>query len=310
MMVSYEDMILENTIETDVLMNPQKKHFQKVALFGRRVEGIEETLLAIKAYLSNYPVEVVLEPSTAELLPDSRLTVLPQTLLCKNCDLLIVVGGDGSMLNAAHMAADYGLPVLGINRGRLGFLTDIKPDELDKIDDVLSGNFIEEERFLLEATVNHLNGDVSHAIALNDVVLLPGNLAHMIEFQVKINDQMICYQRADGIIIATPTGSTAYALSGGGPILHPGLDAIVLVPMFPHTLSSRPIVVKSNSAIDIHLSANNQAPSRVSCDGQERIILEPGEKITICRKAETLRLIHPLDYNYFETLRKKLGWEG
>jgi NAD+ kinase len=305
-----EDVFLEDDLKTNVF-KPQKSCFKQVALLGRqRIEGIEETLLTLKNYLLNYPIDVVLEETTAKLIPEANLPILAKELLCKNCDLIIVVGGDGSLLNAAHIAADYNLPVLGINRGRLGFLTDIRPDELDKIDAVLSGKYVEEERFLLQTKIFHPNGDVTEGIALNDVVLLPGNIAHMIEFEVHINKQMICNQRADGIIIATPTGSTAYALSGGGPILHPQLDAIVLVPMFPHTLSSRPIVVKGNSEITIILSLTNEACPRVSCDGEKRIPLAPGGGVMIKKKAETLRLIHPLDYNYFETLREKLGWEG
>lgn len=291
-------------------MKSKKHYFRKVALIGRqRVEGIEETLLTVKDYLLQHPVEVVLEPDTAELIPDAGLPVYPKELLCKNCDLIIVVGGDGSMLNAAHIAVDYGLPVLGINRGRLGFLTDIRPDELHKVNEVLAGKFVEEERFLLQAKIEHDGKNSIESIALNDVVLLPGNIAHMIEFDVYVNEQLIYTQRADGIIVATPTGSTAYALSGGGPILHPTLDAIVLVPMFPHTLSSRPIVLKGDSIITIILSPSNEASPRVSCDGQKRIPLDPGGKLIIKKKPEPLRLIHPLDYNYFKTLREKLGWE-
>jgi NAD+ kinase len=308
-------MVIDGDIilESNRTMNDKFKRsqFKKVALLGRQhVEGIEETLLALKNYLLHYPIEVVLEPETAQMIPEAKIPIFPKELLCKNCDLMIVVGGDGSLLNAAHIAVDYGLPVLGINRGRLGFLTDVRPDELNKIDEVLSGKYIEEHRFLLEAAIYHANGDITHSIALNDVVLLPGNIAHMIEFEVHVDNQMICYQRADGIIVATPTGSTAYALSGGGPILHPGLDAIVLVPMFPHTLSSRPIVVKSDNEITIYLAPSNKAVPRVSCDGQARIPLEPGGKIRIKKKPKKLRLIHPLDYNYYETLREKLGWEG
>lgn len=307
-MVKCEDVILEKSVKTE---KSGKSHppFRKVALLGRqRVEGIEETLLALQDYLLQYPIEVVLEPDTAELIPDSDLPIFSKELLCRNCDLLIVVGGDGSMLNAAHIAINYGLPVLGINRGRLGFLTDIRPDELYKIDDVLAGKYIEEHRFLLEAEI-HTGTTVKKTLALNDVVLLPGNIAHMIEFEVSINGQVICTQRADGIIVATPTGSTAYALSGGGPILHPQLDALVLVPMFPHTLSSRPIVVKSDSEISITLSPLNEASPRVSCDGQQRIPIAPGGKIVIKKYPVMLRLIHPLDYNYYQTLREKLGWE-
>lgn len=307
-MVTCEDAVLEN-VNINSLKKSIHSPFRKVALLGRqRVEGIEETLLALRDYLLTYPIDVVLEPDTAEMIPDANLPIFSKELICKNCDLLIVVGGDGSMLNAAHIAIKYGLPVLGINRGRLGFLTDIRPDELNQLGDVLSGKYIEEHRFLLNAQIQ-TQDRTKEMVALNDVVLLPGNIAHMIEFEVRINNQVICTQRADGIIVATPTGSTAYALSGGGPILHPQLDAIVLVPMFPHTLSSRPIVVKSDSEIMIHLSPSNEVSPRVSCDGQERIPLSPGGKIIIKKNPETLRLIHPLDYNYYQTLREKLGWE-
>lgn len=285
--------------------------FKRIALLGRQNEkGIEKTLLVVKDYLVSLDIEVVLEPSTAQLIPDSDLPVLPKELLCKNCDLIVVVGGDGSMLHGAHIAAQYDIPVLGINRGRLGFLTDIRPDELYKIREVLSGEYIQEERFLLTAVVLHEDQTTSGSCdALNDVVLLPGNVAHMIEFEIHIDNQIICTQRADGIIIATPTGSTAYALSGGGPILHPGLNAIVLVPMFPHTLSSRPIVVKGDSDITIVLVKDHGVAPRVSCDGKQRIPLSPGDKIHIKKKAKKLILIHPQEYNYFATLREKLGWE-
>lgn len=284
--------------------------FKRVALLGRQNdEGIEKTLRTLKDYLTSLNVEVVLEPNTAKLIPEADLPIFPQELLCKNCDLIVVVGGDGSMLSAAHIAAQFEIPVLGINRGRLGFLTDIRPDELYKISEVLSGKYIKEERFLLTAKILHDDKITKESHALNDVVLLPGNVAHMIEFEIYIDQQIICTQRADGIIIATPTGSTAYALSGGGPILHPGLNAIVLVPMFPHTLSSRPIVVKGDCTITLVLVKDHGIAPRVSCDGQQRIPLAPGDKIQIQKKLEKLILIHPKDYNYFETLRQKLGWE-
>lgn len=291
-------------------MLTRHKAFTRVALLGRQNdEGIEKTLRTLKDYLNTLNVDVVLEPNTAKLIPEADLPIFPQELLCRTCDLIVVVGGDGSMLNAAHIAAQYEIPVLGINRGRLGFLTDIRPDELYKISEVLAGNFIKEERFLLTAKVLRDGSVVKESYALNDVVLLPGNVAHMIEFEIYIDDQIICTQRADGMIIATPTGSTAYALSGGGPILHPGLDAIVLVPMFPHTLSSRPIVVKGDCGITLVLVKDHGVAPRVSCDGQQRIPLAPGDKIHIKKKLEKLMLIHPCDYNYFETLRQKLGWE-
>jgi NAD+ kinase len=201
------------------------------------------------------------------------------------------------------------VPVLGINRGRLGFLTDINPNEIDnKVTEVLNGHYIEEKRFLLNVRIQAAKQKQTADIALNDVVLLPGDVAHMIEFSITINDQFVCNHRADGMIVATPTGSTAYALSGGGPILHPSLDALVLVPMFPHTLSARPIVVGAASVIQIKISDTNEKPPRLSCDGQKPIELPLGAIIEIQKNPQALRLIHPTDYNYFETLRLKLQW--
>lgn len=285
------------------------KKFNKIALMGRiGVEGVPETLITLKDYLLSKKKAVVIEKNTAEMMDDNTLNILAADTLHNKADLLIVVGGDGSMLHAAHIAVPQGLPVLGINRGHLGFLTDIHPDELEKIDTILEGRYQEEHRFLLETTIEIDNQTIAHDVGLNDVVLLPGDVAQMIEFDIYVNDEFVCNQRADGLIVATPTGSTAYALSGGGPILHPQLCAIALVPMFPHTLSSRPIVVQGTSKIKIVIADHNDTSPYVSCDGQNRVAVSPGGQIHIHKKAKQLRLIHPEDYNYYDTLRKKLDW--
>lgn len=287
-----------------------KPGFNRIALIGREgTTGVPETLTALIDYLRTKKKQVVLEESAVQMIKDGRLPVIAAKDLKKHADLLIVVGGDGSMLNAAHIAVAQQLPVLGINRGRLGFLTDIHPDHFDKIDAILNGQYQEESRFLLDASIKCNSKLIANEAALNDVVLLPGDVAQMIEYDVYINDEFVCNQRADGLIVATPTGSTAYALSGGGPILHPTLDAIVLVPMFPHTLSSRPIVVRSNSKIRITIAKENDVSPYVSCDGQTRVAVAPGSDIQIQKKPQELRLIHPQDYNYYETLRRKLDWE-
>ena len=283
--------------------------FKRIALMGRqRTDAINETLLALKTFLRSRQVEVVFEQETAALLSQQNKPAIPADQLAKHSDLIIAVGGDGSLLKAAHVAVNQNLPVLGINRGRLGFLTDIRPEEFSKVGAVLDGNYTEEQRFLLTASLYDHDHLIKQQDALNDVVLLPGNVAQMIEFAIHIKQRFVCTQRADGLIAATPTGSTAYALSGGGPILHPSLKAIVLVPMFPHTLSNRPIVVPSDSDIEIVINEENDVSPFVSCDGQERVAISPGSKIKIQQKAEVLRLIHPKEYNYFETLRTKLGW--
>lgn len=287
-----------------------KQGFHRIALIGREgTEGVPETLIALIDYLLAQKKQVLLEATAAQMIKDTHLPIVAANDLKKNADLLIVVGGDGSLLNAAHIAVAQQLPVLGINRGRLGFLTDIPPDHLDKIEAILKGHYQEEKRFLLDAHIKHDGKKIANADALNDVVLLPGDVAQMIEFDICINDEFVCSQRADGLIVATPTGSTAYALSGGGPILHPSLDAIVIVPMFPHTLSSRPIVVQGSSEIKIIIAKENNVSPNVSCDGQTRIAVLPGGHITIQKKTDYLRLIHPRDYNYYDTLRRKLDWE-
>ncbi len=284
--------------------------FHKILLMGRPgVVGVPPTLLALKDYLLSLNVELVVEKNTSHMMGKHKLPIVSSEKLPQDCSLLIVVGGDGSLLTAAHIALPHNLPVLGINRGRLGFLTDIHPDELTKISAILSGHYQEEKRFLLATQLIHDEKLISEDVALNDVVLLPGDVAQMIEFEIIVNNEFVCTQRADGLIVATPTGSTAYALSGGGPILHPHLNAIVFVPMFPHTLSSRPVVIDGDSRIDICIGKNNETSPYVSCDGQTRVALPPGGKIQIRKNPEQLRLIHPIDYHYFTTLREKLGWE-
>jgi len=286
------------------------KPFKNIVLIGRPgVAGVPETLEALKDHLESHDVSMVIEKNSAPLVKNHKLPIVSTDNLPSESDLIIVVGGDGSLLNAAHTALHQNIPILGINRGRLGFLTDIHPDELAKVSDVLNGQYQEERRFFLSATLQHEDKIIHKTTALNDIVLLPGKLVHMIEFETYINDHFVCKQRADGLIVASPTGSTAYALSGGGPILHPKLDAIVLVSMFPHTLSSRPIVVAGDSKIEIIITNDNETSPSVSSDGRTRVAIPPGGKISIHKYPVHLRLIHPQDYSYYATLREKLGWE-
>jgi NAD+ kinase len=295
-------------------MNPSIRHnkpFTHIALVGRqRRDGVEKTLLELHDFLIAKGWPVVLEQETAAALSSRQMTGTPAARLNESCDLLIVVGGDGSLLHAAHIAVQQNLPVLGVNRGRLGFLTDIRPNEFAKIERILLGEYLEEKRFMLVGKIKHQDKIITQFDALNEIVLSPGKIAHMIEFMVMIDEQFVYDQKADGLIIATPTGSTAYALSGGGPILHPHLNAMVLVPMFPHTLSNRPIVLDADSCIAIKIPENSGTASFVSGDGQESIEMAVGYTLYIEKKAEKLRLIHPLDYNYFGTLRAKLGWQS
>jgi len=285
--------------------------FKKVILFGKRhrEKSTISTLLELSAYLQTIGIQVSIEQETAKMADINNLPTVTEDNLHSD-ELIIVVGGDGSLLNAARIASEKNIPVLGINRGRLGFLTDIKPDQFSDIEHILKGHYLEEKRFLLNADIIANTQIIHHQTALNDIVLLPGDVAHMIEFSIEIDGQLMCTQRADGLIVATPTGSTAYALSGGGPILHPQLDAVVLVPMFPHKLTSRPIVISGNSDIKISIDKNNDTAPRLSCDGEEYISLESDHTVHISKNKNPLTLIHPENYQYFSTLRTKLQWEN
>lgn len=278
-------------------------HFQHIALIGRAGKNTMDTLHAVVDFLQQQSLNIYIEEKTSTMMEENHYATFNDDHIPADIDLMIVVGGDGSLLNAAHIALPLNIPVLGINRGRLGFLTDIHPTEIFKIGEVLHGEYLAEHRFLLTA-----HNEKPLGLALNDVVLSPGD-AQLIEFDIVINNQFVCQQRADGLIIATPTGSTAYALSGGGPILHPSLNAIVLVPMFPHTLSNRPIVIDGDANIEIIIHSQNKAAPFFSCDGQHRTPVSLNKKITIQKHEKKLQLIHPKSYDYFTTLRQKLGWQ-
>lgn len=226
----------------------------------------------------------------------------------RQADLAIVVGGDGNMLGAARVLSQYEIGVIGVNRGNLGFLTDLDPDDvMEPLLEVLQGNYKTEFRYLLSASVTSGGATTGQNNAINEMVLHSDKVAHMIEFEVYVDNEFMFSQRSDGLIIATPTGSTAYSLSAGGPILTPNLDAMTLVPMFPHTLSSRPIVVDGNSQIRIRVAHDND-PLHISCDGHVTVAVVPGDEITIEKHPQQLRLIHPRNYNYYHVLRNKLKW--
>lgn len=283
--------------------------FKTVGIFGRvKSPGVIETIQALIAYLEFLKQPFLIDAETAASLKETNLPIAPRDSLTKQCHLLIVVGGDGSLLHAAHTVLHDEIPVLGINRGRLGFLTDINPAELSQIKAILEGHYISEKRFLLTAHVEHHGKHLGQSDALNEVALIPDSVPHMNEFEIYIDDQFVCSQDSDGVIVATPTGSTAYALSGGGPILHPKLDAMVIVPMFPHSLNMRPLVIEGNHRVTIVITPNNSTTPRLTCDSQAHINAPPGSRITIQKKSQQLHLIHPKDYDYYETLRSKLHW--
>ena len=284
--------------------------FHNIGLIGRLgSKKVVDTLKSMISFLTDQNFNIILDRRVADLMPGHGLQISSKKSMGKLCDLVIVGGGDGSLLGAARALARYDVPLLGVNRGQLGFLTDISPSEFEtKFKEILANKYTEEERFLLKVEVTRNGEIVGEADALNDMVLHPGKATRMIEFDLYVEGDYVYTQRSDGLIIATPTGSTAYSLSGGGPIMHPKLDALVLVPMFPHTLSSRPIVVDGNSELRIIISDENETYPIVSCDGQVSINLAPGDVITITKHQHKLKLLHPEGYNFYRTCREKLGW--
>ncbi|KJY85332.1 inorganic polyphosphate kinase [Vibrio galatheae] len=290
-----------------------KKPFEVIAIIGKpRDQQAIATHRELYTWLQSEGYKVYIDDRLREILSDIPSDDFASLIqLGRIADLAIVVGGDGNMLGAARVLSRFDISVIGVNRGNLGFLTDLNPEEFKTaLSKVLSGEFIEEQRFLLEAEV-HRHGQVkSHNAALNEAVLHPGQVAHMIEFEVYIDDSFAFSLRADGLIVSTPTGSTAYSLSGGGPILSPSLNAISLVPMFPHTLSSRPLVVDSKRQIKLVVSPDNRGTLEVSCDGQVSLPVSPGDEVHIYQSPNVLQLIHPQDYSYYHVLRNKLGWSS
>lgn len=287
--------------------------FRTLALIGKtNNDEVNQTIAALYEFLRAQGYEVLTESRLARQLPCPPEDCMDIVELGKSADLAIVVGGDGHMLGAARVLARYDVPVIGVNRGNLGFLTDLSPHDFKaSLQQVLSGDYQTEHRFLLETIIYRHGEPKSSNTALNEAVLHPGKIAHMIEYSVYIDDSFVFSQRADGMIVSTPTGSTAYALSAGGPILMPQLDVMTLVPMFPHTLSCRPIVIDAHRQVKLVISPDNPDEQlHVSCDGHVTLSVHPGDEIIIRRAPHHLTLLHPKDYDYFNVLRTKLGWSN
>jgi NAD+ kinase len=288
-----------------------REPFRNIGLIAKSES--EQALYSLRQlvhFLHGRDAHVILDRELGEALPELKLQAASRAQLGESCDLVIVVGGDGCLLGAARALARYDVPVLGINRGRLGFLTDILPSEIEsRVGQVLDGDYHIEPRFLLDLEVRRGKTVVGEGSALNDVVLLSGDSVHMIEFELYIDGHYVYNQRSDGLIISTPTGSTAYALSGGGPIMHPKLDAMVLVPLNPHTLTSRPLVVDGNSEIKIRVTTSKVRPL-ASCDGQEGVRVQQDDVLYIRKKPHRLKLIHPPGHDFYEACRSKLGWSS
>jgi len=285
------------------------RDFHTIAITGKHTDPrVEESIRALTAHLSNEGRKVLIDPTV--LIDFGDLAVAQPALdqLVASADLMVAIGGDGTMLYAARLAAAHALPLLGVNRGRLGFLADIANREmLERVDEVLAGKYLEEKRLMLETEILG-DGPARTAIALNDIVLQKFETGRMLDFETWIDGVYVNTHGGDGMVVATPTGSTAYALSGGGPILHPTMQAIVLVPICPHTLSDRPLVIGDDSEIEIRVLAREGTRSEVICDGRLLDELTPDEKLIVRRGPAPVLLIHPVDYDYFRILRSKLHW--
>lgn len=266
---------------------------------------MQKDLSDLAQHLTKNNFEVWVEQLTAQHAQLCNYPTLSLEQIGKTADLAIVMGGDGTMLSVARSLIEADVPLVGVNRGRFGFLTDLRAEDmLSEIDKIVAGEFIKEPRMLLATQVLR-NEKVVHAgYALNDVVIKSG--LRLIELEVEIDQQFVYKQRSDGLILSTPTGTTAYALSAGGPILHPNLEAISIVPICPHTLSNRPIAVNSASQIEVTLVQFSEA--HLSIDGQLQIDLEIGDKIAVRRAEKNIFLLHPSNYCYFDMLRNKLNW--
>ena len=284
--------------------------FKTIGLVGRQpLTQVAETLDEVFQFLHQSQLEVLIDPDTAAYFQQHAPQSCPLNELGTACDLIIVVGGDGSLLHIARHALTGNTPVLGINRGHLGFLADIAPDNFEiALAEILAGQYTVEERLVLETNVFYRNQCIYSEIAINDIVIKQSDLSNMLSFDIHVDNHCIAQERADGLILATPTGSTAYALSGGGPILHPGVQAYLLLSMFSHTLSNRPVVVPKESVTQVSIGEINPSHASLRCDGLNIVQLEPGSYITAKPFAKTLQLIHPQQYNYFDNLRSKLGW--
>ncbi|MDA8390207.1 MAG: NAD(+) kinase [Gammaproteobacteria bacterium] len=284
-----------------------KTPIERVGLFGKYGDkGGREVLERLCSLLQKRHLHIVVEADTAAALNIHNVPTAPIERIGMEIDLAIVMGGDGTLLNVARTLAVHRIPLIGVNVGRLGFLADVSTDKMDMIGEILEGHYQTEERFLLSAEIVRGEQVILTRLAFNDVVVNKGELARLIEFETYIDGQFVNGARADGIIVATPTGSTAYAMSAGGPILHPELAALVLVPICPHTLSNRPIAVPSHSHVEVVLVSDQSA--HATFDGQSNFRLVNGDRVLVRRADVPVTLIHPLDRNHYEVLRQKLHW--
>lgn len=289
-------------------MLAMQNHFKAVTLIGKYMDPrMRDYVKALADLAESRGLKATIESITAEKLGIDDIPRVAMNVVGSTSDLAIVLGGDGTMLTAARALLDDDVPLVGINRGRFGFLTDISTDGmLEAVNRILDGEFTREHRILLGANIVRNGQVLSTGRALNDIVVSKGDQARLIELELTIDAEYVHRQRSDGLIVSTPTGTTAYALSAGGPLLHPTLEAIALVPICPHTLSNRPFAINSASTVEITLMHADDA--RVHFDGQLHAELSKGDKVVVQRLDKTITLLHPLGHSHYEMLRKKLNW--
>lgn len=284
--------------------------FKRISLItNSNAAEVIETLNSVIEFLQSHDIAIELDESCAQIIDPKDLPVVTADKLGAASDLAIAIGGDGTMLKAAHLVCSHGIPLLGINRGHLGFLADIPAETFARhLEEILAGHYAEDERFLLYSEVHRNNELICVNFALNDVVIQKWNVARMIDFETYVDGIFVHKQRSDGLIVSSPTGSTAYALSGGGPILYPSLDALVLVPICPHSLTNRPLVINGNSKVEIIIGTWDIHHARLTCDSEIAVELKSGDHVLVEKKNQTIRLIHPADHDHFAILRAKLRW--
>jgi len=285
-----------------------KSKFRHVALIGKyHAQGSRSALEGIAQFLGAQGCEVAIEKDTASNAGITTYPILDVEQIGVQCDLGLVVGGDGTMLGIGRLLAQFGVPLVGINQGRLGFITDIAFEEYQTtLAPILQGHYDEDPRWMMQAKVVRDGLCVFNATAMNDVVVNRGASAGMVELRVEVDGRFVANQRADGLIIASPTGSTAYSLSAGGPLLHPSIGGWILVPIAPHNLSNRPIVLSDKGEIAVEIVAGRDASANF--DMQTLTSLLHGDRIIVRRSEHQVRFLHPVGWSYFDTLRKKLHW--
>lgn len=286
--------------------------FQRIGLIGKLGDpGIAAALSELHRLLRLRGHDVFVDSQSEHRIQAADVKSLHIDRLPAHCDLLIAVGGDGTFLTAARAAADFDIPIVGVNLGRLGFLVDISPEQLaSHLEPILDGHYKTDERCLLTAAIIRQGEVIHRQTAVNEVVVHRWVTPSMIEIVTSIDGAYLNTQRSDGVIIATPTGSTAYSLSAGGPILHPSLNALVLVPLNPHTLSNRPIVIRDDCKIEIGFNQTRQINALVTCDHLEIPDVLIGDKIVIKKAEKPIKILHPENHDFFNTLRSKLNWSG